>query len=338
MIGFRTAISPSVSNKSLASRTNETTTPASVTRDPTAFAALVPRNVGSQALRTLDDVRDQISQEIAINAITKAEYIDGVRIGVRLVMSRGDDKQFLRQIAAKIRHHLTLLEYLFAIATTSQSVNSSPNTLIICGSSVDFVQRAMLLTSSKFTGRMVTSSGNEELDFVWVATISDLGVSPYDEDALWDVMRKSARSPMDPLAPPPGSKSIDTILSEARSKLQRISAFQAFDELRETQVGAPTFLVDIRPAAQREREGAIHGSLIIERNHLEWRFDPRCPSRLAIADRYDLRIIVFCQEGYTSSLAAYSLQQLGLLNATDMIGGYEAWKAAGFPIDKILGL
>ena len=216
-------------------------------------------------------------------------------------MSSGNDNQFLRQIAAKISHHLTLLEYLFAVATTSQSIKSSPNTIIICGSSVDFVQRAMLLTTSKFTGRMVSSAGNdEEPDFVWVATISDLGVSPFDEDALWDVLRKSAQSPMDPLAPPPGSKSIDTILSEARSKFQRISASQAFDELRETQVGAPTFLVDIRPAAQRESEGAIHGSLIIERNALEWRFDPRCSSRLTIADRYDLRIIVFCQQGYAS--------------------------------------
>jgi len=329
MIGLRTAVPPSPRSSNKSSKSNVTTTPAYVTGDAAAAAALV----GSPPLRTLDDVRDQISQEIAINSITKAEYIDGVRIGVRLVFSSGNDEEFLRQIAAKIRHHLTLLDHLFAVATTSQSVKSSPNTLIICGSSIDFVQRAMLLTTSKFTGRMVTAAGNEEPDFVWVATISDLGVSPYDEDALWDVMRKSARSPMDPLSPPPGSKSIDTILSEARSKLQRISVSQAFDELRETQVGAPTFLVDIRPAAQREREGAIHGSLIIERNVLEWRFDPRCSSRLAIADRYDLRIIVFCQEGYTSSLAAYSLQQLGLLNATDMTGGYEAWRAAGFPID-----
>ena len=218
-------------------------------------------------------------------------------------MSNGNDKQLLRQIASKIRHHLTLLEYLFAVASTSLSLKSSPNTLIICGSSIDFVQRAMLLTTSKFTGRMITAAGNEEPNFVWVATIKDLGVSPFDEDALWDVMRKSAQSPMDPLSPPPGSKSIDIILSEAQSKLQRISAFQAFDELRETQVGAPTFLVDIRPAAQREKEGAIHGSLIIERNVLEWRFDPRCSSRLTIADRYDLRIIVFCQDGSTSRYA-----------------------------------
>ena len=74
MIGFRTAVSPTLSNKS--SRSNDTTTPASVTGDPAAASALVPRNVGSP-LRTLDDVRDQITQEIAINAITKAEYIDG---------------------------------------------------------------------------------------------------------------------------------------------------------------------------------------------------------------------------------------------------------------------
>ena len=76
MIGFRTVVSPSVSNKS--SKSNDTTTPASVAGDAGAAGALVPRNlVGSSALRTLDDVRDQISQEIAINAITKAEYIDG---------------------------------------------------------------------------------------------------------------------------------------------------------------------------------------------------------------------------------------------------------------------
>jgi len=122
------------------------------------------------------------------------------------------------------------------------------------------------------------------------------------------------------------------MLADARAKLQRITAVEAYDELREPQVGAPTFLVDIRPAAQREAEGGIHGALIIERNVLEWRFDPRCDARLAIVDRYDLRVIVFCQESYTSSLAAFALQELGLLNATDMIGGFKAWKEAGLPI------
>ncbi|KAF8153764.1 rhodanese domain-containing protein [Crassisporium funariophilum] len=324
MIGFRTAVSPSASNHS---HRSSTTGPASVIDD--AAGALVPR-APSAALRTIDDVRDQVSQEIAVSTIMRAKSLDGVRIGVRMVMSSGDDEDFLLQIAAKIKYQLTLHQHLFAVVTTAQSATSALNTLIICGSSIEYVQRAVLLASSKFIGRIVAAS-NE--DFQWIATIRDLGVSPYDEDALWDVVQKSARSPIDPLAPPPGSRSIDEMLAEARSKLQRISAVQAFDELRESQVGAPTFLVDIRPAAQREKEGAIHGSLIIERNVLEWRFDPRCASRLAIADRYDIRVIVFCQEGYTSSLAAYSLQQLGLLNATDIIGGYEAWKTDGLPID-----
>jgi len=75
------------------------------------------------------------------------------------------------------------------------------------------------------------------------------------------------------------------------------------------------------------------GSLIVERNVLEWRFDPRSDARLGIVDRYDLRVIVFCQEGYTSSLAADALQQMGLSNATDIMGGFKAWREAGLPYD-----
>ena len=75
----------------------------------------------------------------------------------------------------------------------------------------------------------------------------------------------------------------------------------------------------------REAEGLLPGALIIERNVLEWRFDPSCDARLPIAD-YDLQIIVVCQEGYTSSLAAASLQDLGIHQAADVIGGYAAWR------------
>jgi rhodanese-related sulfurtransferase len=252
-----------------------------------------------------------------------------------------------------IELQLSVSDYLFIIATTGKT-DIGANPLIICGSSQDFVQRAILLASSKLLGRVESVASDENR---WFALVKDIGMSMYDEDALWDVVRKSARAPIDPLAPPPGSRGIDQILSEARVKLQRISPVQAYNELRESPVGAPTFLVDIRPAAQREAEGGIHGSLIIERNVLEWRFDPRCDSRLSIADRYDLRVIVFCQEGYTSrlyscfivsasaiinqlstSLAVYSLHQLGLLNATDIIGGYQAWKDAGLPVDVAHGL
>jgi len=82
--------------------------------------------------------------------------------------------------------------------------------------------------------------------------------------------------------------------------LARITPRQALTELGSPVMQVPTLLVDIRPQAQREEFGEILGALIVERSVLEWRFDPRCESRLPIADRYDLRIIVFCQEGYAS--------------------------------------
>ena len=138
---------------------------------------------------------------------------------------------------------------------------------------------------------------------------------------------------MTPPTPPPGSKSITQLLTEARSHLQRITPTQALVELQAptTPSSAPVLLVDIRPAAQRAAYGGIAGSLVVERNVLEWRFDPRCEARLAVADRYDLRVLVMCQEGYTSSLAARALQELGLGNATDLEGGYRAWKESGLP-------
>jgi hypothetical protein len=272
--------------------------------------------------------------------------MSGVRIGVSFTISKNDDEGFLKRVADVIEHQLALSEYLFAVATTGGRITAA-NPLIICGSSYDFVQRAVLLTSSKFLGRVESVSSGEKQ---WLAFVDDIGTSTYDEDALWDVVRKSARAPIDPLEPPPGSRGIDQMLSDARAKLQRITPLEAYEELREPQVGAPTFLVDIRPAAQREQYGGIHGSLIIERNVLEWRFDPRNAARLAIVDRYDLRVIIFCQEGYTSryygalsdltrpadpfgSLAALALQEIGLLNATDVIGGYQAWLDTGLPVD-----
>ncbi len=123
-----------------------------------------------------------------------------------------------------------------------------------------------------------------------------------------------------------GAKSIDQVLTEARGRLVRLGPLEA---RQATSAGA--VLVDIRPQAQRREEGEIPGSLIVERNVLEWRFDPQSPARLPVAD-YDLLVIVFCSEGYTSSLAAASLQDLGLHGATDLAGGFRAWEAAGLPV------
>ncbi len=125
---------------------------------------------------------------------------------------------------------------------------------------------------------------------------------------------------------PPGARTIEEILAGARARLVRLTPQDAFRELSGDGV-----LVDIRPAAQRADEGEIPGSAIIERNHLEWRLDPSCDARLPWVTGYDHRVIVICQEGYTSSLAAAALQDLGLHQATDVIGGFRAWTAAGLP-------
>jgi rhodanese-related sulfurtransferase len=126
-------------------------------------------------------------------------------------------------------------------------------------------------------------------------------------------------------APEPAS--VDGLLAEARSHLRRVTPAEA-NERRE--LGA--LLVDTRPAAQRAEEGEIPGALVIERNVLEWRLDPTGAHHIAEVTKHDTDIIVFCSEGYASSLAAASLQQLGLVNATDLDGGFQAWKAAGLPV------
>ena len=86
-------------------------------------------------------------------------------------------------------------------------------------------------------------------------------------------------------------------------------------------------VVDIRPVQQRLRDGELPGAVVVDRNVLEWRLDPTSPYRLAIADDPDRRIVLVCSEGYGSSLAAHTLQQLGLSRATDLAGGFTAWTA-----------
>jgi rhodanese-related sulfurtransferase len=122
--------------------------------------------------------------------------------------------------------------------------------------------------------------------------------------------------------------SIEQVLSAARARLRRVSP----DEAYEAMVKAEATLVDIRPEGQRAIEGSIAGALVVERNVLEWRFDPTSSARLPVVTDHDIQVIVFCSEGYASSLAATSLQDLGLGRATDMVGGFQAWRAMGLPI------
>src|SRR5260370_41401001 len=120
--------------------------------------------------------------------------------------------------------------------------------------------------------------------------------------------------------------SIDEVVERARRRLVRVTAEQAAAELTQ---GA--LLVDTRTESQRAAQGEIPGAIVIDRTVLEWRLDPTSPSRIEEAIDHQVRVIVVCAEGYSSSLAAASLQDIGLVNATAVIGGFEAWKAARAP-------
>jgi rhodanese-related sulfurtransferase len=123
------------------------------------------------------------------------------------------------------------------------------------------------------------------------------------------------------------TRTVDELLAAARARLRRVNPREAA-----AAVARGALLVDTRPLQSRQSEGAIPGALLIERNHLEWRLDPASDARIPEAVGYDVEVIVVCSEGYSSSLAAASLQDLGLHRATDLDGGFQAWRAAGLPV------
>ncbi|HEY8728453.1 MAG TPA: rhodanese-like domain-containing protein, partial [Acidothermaceae bacterium] len=112
---------------------------------------------------------------------------------------------------------------------------------------------------------------------------------------------------------------IDVFLAAARSRLDRVKPAELAAE-----VAAGALVIDTRPAEQRQRDGALVGAIVVDRNVLEWRLDPTSPFHLPEVTSVDQRIVIVCNEGYSSSLAAATLRQLGLGRATDLIGGYQA--------------
>jgi rhodanese-related sulfurtransferase len=122
---------------------------------------------------------------------------------------------------------------------------------------------------------------------------------------------------------------VDELLAAARATLRRVTAVEA---ARRHAAGA--VLVDVRLSDQRAADGEIPGALRIALNHLEWRLDPTSPHRVRQARDHDVEVIVVCDEGYCSSLAAARLQSLGLARATDVVGGFRAWRAAGLPVER----
>jgi rhodanese-related sulfurtransferase len=122
---------------------------------------------------------------------------------------------------------------------------------------------------------------------------------------------------------------IERVLAAARARLERVSPAEAAQLMAEGGL-----LVDTRPLAQRRQDGHVPGALVIDRNVLEWRLDPASEHRVPEVTRYDQVIVVMCSEGYSSSLAAAVLQDVGLVRATDLEGGFRAWAASGLPVTR----
>jgi len=120
---------------------------------------------------------------------------------------------------------------------------------------------------------------------------------------------------------------VEELLAEAQAEIDRLSPAEAREA---AQNGA--LLIDIRPLEQRQRDGLVPGATIVERNVLEWRLDPDGEHRNPELARRDRRILLICDEGYQSSLAAATLRRFGL-DSCDVIGGVQEWMAAGLPLE-----
>jgi rhodanese-related sulfurtransferase/predicted small metal-binding protein len=130
-----------------------------------------------------------------------------------------------------------------------------------------------------------------------------------------------------PAVTPPARKTIDALLEEVRAGLVRLKPAEA-----RAAAGRGAVLIDIRSEAQRARDGIVPGALFCPRNALQWRCDPTSPSCEPRVGGLDAHLIVMCDQGYQSSLAAGSLRQIGFTRVTDVIGGFRAWRAAGLPL------
>lgn len=127
----------------------------------------------------------------------------------------------------------------------------------------------------------------------------------------------------------PDRVTIDDLLAGARSRFARLEPVAASAAVEQGAV-----LVDIRSEAQRERDGVVPQAIFVPRNVLEWRCDPACPHRDPRIGPLDTHVVLMCDEGYQSSLAAATLHQLGFAHATDVVGGFQAWRDAGLPVER----
>lgn len=315
----------------------------------TAIRSSVQRQqLEAQLEAALDKVRARVAVDIVSRAVRQAEVesksadgVEDIRAGVIVILDRGERAPLLEHVVKRlIRYYTSLREtqndsphYLFAVAAGPLYKPIWP--LVLISSSARLLAHSETYISLRFPNRITSLQISQEDTRYYRRTIvvSDRGSATHDELLLWDVVRKATRFSRVTRSPPPGSLSASSLLSMARMRLERLTPEQAFSELQSPDLPIPAVLIDIRTDSERQAEGCAAGAVRIERGELEWKLDPRSDEgeRHVLAGRFDLRVIVMDGGGRASSFAAVALHDLGLLNATDVIGGFAAWKRAGLP-------
>jgi rhodanese-related sulfurtransferase len=130
-----------------------------------------------------------------------------------------------------------------------------------------------------------------------------------------------------PDTPPHAPTTVAELLAAARARIDRLTPHAAHAAMSDGAV-----LIDVRSDSQRSTDGVVPGAQVLARNVAEWRLDPACPHRDPALASPGLRQILLCDEGYQSSLLAATAQSFGLRHATDVVGGFRAWRAAGLPV------
>ena len=278
---------------------------------------------------TITSNRMRFSRSKAEKAIATAKVCEGVNVNV--VYTHSKNMETLLGFIQEIKDRQGEEPFLFAIYRAPPYKDDSTWPLVVSASSSALLRRVALLTHTRFIKRVQSSSEIKDDSWKWEAQIVASNRSQEDEDMLWEILRCTPSA-----IAPPGSRSSDELNSAARAQLRRVTVERTHQELQknqDTSTSHAVHLVDVRTAEQRGEHGTIPGAQHVERINLEEFFDKKIHNdNQEEAVRYDSRVIIFDQDGNASARAAIVLHEMGLVNATDMIGGFAAWKEAGFSV------
>ena len=280
----------------------------------------------------ITSVRVRTAASSAEKAVKQAQLCEGTLINVVDTLEK--DTDYFLLVLAAVKARADGKPFMFVIYRCPPHKDNSTFPVALAASSIPLLRGAVSLLHAKLLNRIKSESLLDEDAWTWTAEVSDLGRGQRDLELLWDVLRKTPYT-IDPLLAPPGARTYPQLLSAAHVRLRRLTAKQAHEAATERQsMGHPpsSLLVAIRPVSQRLEYGVIPGAMHVERILLESAFDVKSTDNTTRkVDRFDSRTILFDQDGTASALAAISLHDMGLLNATDMIGGFAAWRDAGLP-------